>query len=162
MGDKTSLRQGAVAYYYHLKVTNSRSFVPARNCRVMLKQLHRRGPDSQFQPEILVVPLQYAWAPSEWAPVLQTVAGEAVFDFGRIVQSSNFQPTLYTTSTNFRGFVNANEAVRFSLQVIADNYVSPRMQVFEVAWNGKWADTREEMQQNVVIKEVEATNRGSE
>ena len=33
------------SYYYHLKIINERPFVPAKNCRVMLKQLHSRGPD---------------------------------------------------------------------------------------------------------------------
>ena len=54
------------AVFYHLRVHNSRPWVPARNCRVMLRQLHRRGPDDTFHPVKLFVPRQYMWAPSEW------------------------------------------------------------------------------------------------
>jgi len=125
------------AYYYHLKAVNSRRFIPAKNCRVMLRQLHRLGPDREFHPEVMIVHYQYVWAPAEWAPVFQTVADEAVLDFGRISQGDLFRPTLYAWGFNFKGFVNPGDSVRFSLQIVADNYVSPRMQIFQVDWNGK-------------------------
>ncbi len=142
------------AYFYHLKVVNSRHFVPAKNCRVMLRQLHRMGPDREFHAEPLMVPYQYIWSPSEWAPALQTVADEEVFDFGMISEGRPFQPTLYVIGGNFKGFVKRNDSVRFSLQIVADNYVSPKMQVFQVDWNGEWANNPEEMFKNLIIKEV--------
>ena len=120
----------------------------------MLRQLHRRGPDGEFHPEGLTVPLQYVWAPAEWAPALQTVADEAVLDFGRISQSDIFRPTLYITSANFKGFVTSNDSVRFSLQIVADNFVSSKLQIFEVSWNGRWAETAEDMSKNLIISEV--------
>jgi hypothetical protein len=142
------------AYYYHLKVVNYRHFVPARNCRVMLRQLYRLGPDREFHPESLVVPYQYVWSPAEWAPTLQTVADEEVLDFGMIYEGSVFQPTLYVTGADFKGFVKPNDSARFSLQIVADNYVSPKMQIFQVDWNGRWANTPEEMSKNLIISEV--------
>jgi hypothetical protein len=163
-GDRTTLTEydastrkplrSYLAYYYHLKVVNYRPFVPAKNCRVMLRQLHRLGPDREFHPEVLVVPYQYVWSPAEWAPAFQTVADEEVLDFGRISQGGVFQPTLYVIGSNFKGYVNPNDSVRFSLQIVADNYVSPRMQIFQVDWNGKWADTPEDMSKNLIISEV--------
>jgi hypothetical protein len=143
------------AYFYHLKVVNSRRFVPAKNCRVMLRQLYRRGPDREFHPVALAVPYQYTWSPSETAPALQTVADEEVFDFGIIHESDVFRPTLYVVVSNFKGNVNPNDSVRFGLQIVADNYVSPRMQIFQVDWDGKWADTPEEMSEHLIISEID-------
>jgi hypothetical protein len=37
---------------------------------------------------------------------------------------------------------------------VADNYVSPKVQVFEVAWNGKWSENLDDMEKYVTIKEV--------
>ncbi len=120
----------------------------------MLRQLYRKRPDGEFHPEPLMVPYQYVWSPSEWAPTLQTVADEEVLDFGMISEGRAFQPTLYVIGGNFKGFVNRNDSVRFSLQIVADNYVSPKMQVFQVDWNGEWASAPKEMSKNLIIKEV--------
>lgn len=146
-----------IAFYYHLKVVNSRPIVSAKNCRVILRQLHRLGPDRKYHPEALIVPLQYVWSPAEWAPALHTFTDEAVLDFGCISKGDIFRPTLYITSANFKGFVSQNESVRFSLQIVADNFVSPKFQIFEVSWNGKWADTAEEMSKNLIISEINET-----
>jgi hypothetical protein len=143
------------AIYYHLRVDNSRRWVTAKNCRVLLRQLHRRGPDGEFHIIPLVVPLQFVWSPAEWAPTLQTVADNEILDLGAITElSGKFEPKCYVTSANFQGFVGPNEAVRYSLSIVADNYVSPKVQVFEVAWNGKWSENLDDMEKYVTIKEV--------
>src|SRR5437667_1237760 len=36
---------GPRVIFYHLKVSNSRRWSPAANCRVVLKEIYRRGPD---------------------------------------------------------------------------------------------------------------------
>jgi hypothetical protein len=141
--------------FYHLCVQNSRPWFPGKNCRVMLRQLHRRGPDGTFYPVNLVVPRQYMWAPSEWSPALQTVTDSEILDFGRIVSGTGkFEPMLYTFGSDFDGFVKANEAVRYSLQVIADNAKPSLLQIFEVAWNGEWSENLDRMEQNLKIREV--------
>lgn len=142
------------AIYYHLKVTNGRKWSAVHNCRVFLKQLHRRGPDGEFHAVLLVVPLQYVWAPAEWAPIEQSFATEAVLDFGRLVKGSNvFEPTFYVTSANFQGFVAANEAVRYTLQIVAENYGEISEQIFEVAWDGNFSENLDQMR--LVIKEIQ-------
>lgn len=147
------------AYFYHLIVKNSRAFISAKNCRVILKQIHRRGPDGEFHPEKLVVPLQYTWSPAEWSPALQTVAKEEVLYFGRISEGDSFIPTFYITSVNFKGLVKANESIRYSLQIVADNFVSSKLQIFEVSWNGQWGKTSEEMKKNWLSKKLYLMNR---
>lgn len=123
------------AYYYHLTVVNYRSYITAKNCRVMLKQITRKGSDGIFHPETYIVPLQYVWSPSEFSPILQHIKKEAVLDFGRISPNESFTPTLYLTSGNFRGFVDKDETVRYSLEIVAENYISSKYYTYEVNWN---------------------------
>jgi hypothetical protein len=52
-----------VAHWFHLNVTNDRPRVPARNCRVLLKEIYREESDGQFRPAQLSVPRQFAWGP---------------------------------------------------------------------------------------------------
>jgi hypothetical protein len=143
--------------FYHLRVENSRHWIPGKNCRVMLRQIHRRGPNGTFHPVKLIVPVQYMWAPSEWSPSLQTVTDKEVLDFGRLMMGSDkFEPMLYIVGGDFDGFVRANEAVRYGLQVIADNSRPSSLQVYEVAWNGEWAEDLDKTEQNLKVREVRA------
>lgn len=143
--------------FYHLRAHNSRPWVPAKNCRVMLRQVHRRGPDGNFHPVNLVVPLQYMWAPSEWSPTLQTVTDKEVVDLGRLSAGSDrFEPMLYTIGNDFDAFVKANEAVRYGLQVISENARPSPLQIFEIAWNGEWCENLDRMEHNLSIREVDA------
>jgi GH25 family lysozyme M1 (1,4-beta-N-acetylmuramidase) len=77
-----------------------------------------------------------------------------VFDFGSVIEKSqHFIPSLYTVPYEFRGRVGPNEAARYTLQVIADNFVSQNF-VYEVAWNGQWSDNLDNMQQNLTIAKI--------
>ena len=142
--------------YFHLKVVNQRPWLPAENCRVLLKSLTRRGPDGLFHPVSMAVPLQFVWAPSEITPPVITISKEQVLDFGRISEGENrFVPQLYSYSNNFQGFVGSNDVVRFHLEIDATNYSPSKYQVFEVAWDGQWNFESEQMAQHLRIREVE-------
>jgi hypothetical protein len=84
----------------------------------MLVGLSRRDPSNIFQPVPLPVPFQFVWAPSESTPSSITITREQVLDLGYIVENENV-PRLYSIPNNFQGFVGANEAVRFQLQIEA-------------------------------------------
>jgi len=143
------------AIFYHLKVVNKRRWVTVRNCRVLLLALHRKGPDGYFHKIPLVVQLQYIWTPAEFAPILQSFNKEAILDFGKLMEGQKvFQPTLYVIPNNFNGFIGANESVRYTLQVTADNYSGDIEHVFEVSWNGQFSDNMDDMERNLIIKEV--------
>ncbi len=155
-GDPTLLTPGALRImYYHLKVVNLRPYLTVQNCRVLLKGLSRRGPDGNFHAVPMAVPLQFVWAPAEVSPSQVTITKEQVLDFGRIVEGNNrFEPVLYAYANNFQGFVQAGEAVRYFLEVDASNFVSPRPQVFEVAWDGEWHFESENMEHHLRIAEI--------
>jgi hypothetical protein len=146
---------GQRAMYYHLKVVNIRPWLTVHNCRVLLKALSRRGPDGQFHPVPMAVPLQFIWAPSEDTPSEITITNEHVLDFGRLVEGGDrFAPMLRWYANNFEGLVRKNEAVRYYLEINASNFVSRRYYVFEVACDGEWHFEPEKMQQHLRIREI--------
>jgi hypothetical protein len=154
-GDPTTTRDGRRVMYYHLRVVNQRQWLPIHNCRVLLKGLTKRGPDNQFHPVPMAVPLQFVWAPAEITPPVITLVNEQILDFGYVLETEKtFSPTLYSYAHNFKGHVQPNEAVRFQLQIEATNFSSRVYQVFEVAWDGNWSFVPEEMAEHLRIQEI--------
>lgn len=162
---ETDIRTGSIirkytVIYYHLRVENSRRWAVAKNCRVLLREVYKREPNGEFRRLPLVVPLHYVWSPAEWSPALKSVSDNEVLDFGSISEISNrFNPKFYVTSANFEGYVKANEVIRYGLSIVADNFVSPNLQIFEVGWNGKFSENLDEMSRNLNIKEVTDMNK---
>jgi len=141
-------------YYYHLKVVNRRRWRRADNCRVLLKALSRRAPNGVFQPVPMPVPLQFIWAPENVTPSAITIHHEEILDFGLVREGNpRFEPRLYWIPNHFTGFVGANEAIRYSLQIVSDAYVSKTYQVFEVAYDGVWDPVPAQMAMHLTIDE---------
>jgi hypothetical protein len=155
-GTVTQFTGGSRVIYYHLKVANTRHWAVARSCRILLREIWRRGPDQQYHPVPLPVPVQFVWAPAQFAPIVTDISGdEQVFDFGRLIESgTRFEPVLYVTPNDFQGFVGANQAVRYRLEVVAEGLRVGASFVYEVAWNGSWSDNLDAMRQNLTIREV--------
>jgi len=145
---------------YHLRVTNSRDWVSATNCRVILKTMWRRDQNGIFKEAHLACPLVFVWSPSEITPAYLTLRRDHVLDFGSIEKGNNhFRPQLYLYTGNFEGYVHRNEAVRYGLEIESDNFISPRLHVFEVAWNGEWSEDLDRMSKNLEIREVTTERR---
>ncbi|MEW6659946.1 MAG: hypothetical protein AB1424_14905 [Thermodesulfobacteriota bacterium] len=141
--------------FFHLKVVNKRPWLNVENCRVLLKGMSRRGPDGEFYPIPMSVPLQFVWAPAEITPPVVTIVKEQILDLGFIKENENkFIPRLWGTPYTFQGFIGKDEAVRYHMEIEATNFSSPRYQVFEVAWDGTWEYEPEKMQQHLRIKEI--------
>jgi hypothetical protein len=154
-GSVVTLNNGVRSIYYHLKVINRRSSISAINCRVLLKKIWRKAPNGSFLKANLAVPVIYVWAPAEITPPYINLRNEHVLDFGRINQNEKrFQPLLLSYANNFEGFVQPNDTVRFGLEIVSDNFISKRLQIFEVAWNGQWSSNLETMGQNLQIREI--------
>jgi hypothetical protein len=154
-GSLTRFTDGPRVYFYHLRVVNDRPWAVAKNCRVFLRALYKRCPDQQFHPLPFAVPLQYVWSPAETTPTVLNISKDQVLDFGRLPEDADrFTPVLYSYSNNFQGYLGAGEAIRYALEVVGDGFGWRRYQVFEVAWDGQWYDSKEEMSRHLVIKEV--------
>ena len=140
-------------YYRHLRVVNRRPWRRAENCRVLLRAMSRRGPNGIFQPIPMPVPLQFVWTPPDITPSLIPIPREEILDFGYIREGAGlrWQPRLYWTPNNFAGFVGANEAIRYSLQIVSDAYVSETYQVFEVSFDGVWSPVAAQMKMLLTI-----------
>ena len=142
--------------YYHLKVVNSRNWSTAKNCKVLLTEVHLRLPNGQFQRIPLNAFHSFRWTPAELTGLTLDISHDQIFDFGRILEAGNrFEPTLSSYPNNFNGFVTANNAVRYTLKIVAEGYESKKPQVFEVAWNGNWSDNMDIMTRNVTIQEID-------
>lgn len=147
---------GQRVMYYHLKVVNLRPWLTVHNCRVLLKGISRRGPDGRFLAVPMPVPLQFIWANEGDTSQRVTVTKENVLDFGWLIEGAErFNPLLYLYSNDFQGYVEMGQAVRYHLEIDASNFVSPRPQVFEVAWDGEWHYEPERMQHHLRVSEVD-------
>ena len=143
-------------YYRHLRAVNRRPWRRPENCRVLLRAMSRRGPNGIFQPMPVPVPLQFMWTPPDTTPPLVAIYREQILDFGYIRQGADlrWEPRLYWKPGNFAGFVGANEAIRYSLQVVSDAYVSETYQVFQVSYDGHWNPVAAQMVLHLTINEI--------
>ena len=149
------LNNGKRGIFYHLKVVNEKNLICAKNCHVMLTKLWKKDVDGNF-PEIeLPVPLTFVWSPAEFSPPYINLLKDNVLDFGKVIEGEKiFLPILHSYTNNFKGFVHPDETLRFGLEIISENYVSPKPQIFEVYWNGQWNENIEIMKNNLHMQEI--------
>jgi len=140
------------ARYYHLKVTNERRSVSARNVRVMLTQIIKPTLNGTFPQQRLSGPLQLKWQHPEFHVLFSTIGPDDICDLGHVIQDRSFVLLPYIVPNNFEGFLKAGERMRIEVIAVADNAESAPLSL-EISWNGKWSDDTEEMKKNFVIKE---------
>ena len=154
-------------YYFHLRLQNSGN-ATARNCRVLLYDMQDgvRG-ENRFVRHPVPIPLQFTWSPSEMPPLQRDVPSKAMetIDLGFVVgdsthQAGTFQPAFYVTPRGHDYGLTAGGRARYFLGVVADDSVSPRSQVFEVSWDGRWDDDAEIMRKHLVVTELADAVRG--
>jgi len=120
-----------------------------------LTEIQRKHPDGAFHNDPFPVPRQFFWAPSELSPVAVSFSDERIFDFGVLrFSDATFTPTLLPQGGELHANVAAGEAVRYRLEIVADNPHHTAGQLFEVAFNGKCSEDLDEMSRNLVIREV--------
>jgi hypothetical protein len=154
-GNLTRRENGARTVYYHVSVTNTRKWSPARNIRIMLTAIHTKAADGNFVPDRLVHALQLTWAHPEFHEISPTLSDRDIADFGFLDEgASEFTPSLYVRPLDFPGLVAANQSKRFTIVATADNYNSPKPLIIEVSWNGKWIKDTEELMKHLVVREV--------
>lgn len=154
-GNLTSRQSGQRTIYYHVKIVNKRTWSPARRVRILCTSIAKRASDGSFVQEPLLIPVQLTWAFPTFHELLPTIRKDDICDLGFLDENSNqFKLSLYLYPNNFRGFISANEAMRISLVVSADNYTSKSHYVIEISWNGKWSSNLEEMKKYLVVKAI--------
>jgi hypothetical protein len=151
-------RQGR---YYKLRVTNGRSWAPARNTRVVLRSVHKPAANGALVPFPVSGPLQLTW---QWlVPQYPTLgAGEETCTFAHLIQGEpRLAISVYNpVPNNFPGFLGANERMVIEVAAVCDVAESPPL-FLEISWNGRWSDDTSEMRTNVVIKNAGGRMPGS-
>lgn len=141
--------------YYHLKLTNRRTWSPAKRVRILVTGIEKRRPDGTYFPETLIAPLQLTWAFPQFHELLPTVATEDVCDLGFLDEDAQrFNLSLYVVPNNFRGYVEPRQSMRVSVIASAENYEPKSPLILEIAWDGQWSSDMDEMQRHLAIKEV--------
>lgn len=141
--------------YYHLKVINERRWKTLHNCRVLLTEIRRKHPDGEFHIDSFPVPRQFMWAPADLSPIMVDFRTDRIFDFGVLwFPDATYKPALYPQGGQLNPNVGRNEAVRYRLQVVADNLPHHKGQLFEVAFDGTCSEDIDEMSRHLVIREV--------
>ena len=154
-GNLTTRANGTRTVYYHIAVTNARTWSPARNLIVRLIKIETMAADRRFQPERLVHSLQFTWANPQFHEISPTVTSSDMCDFGFIDEGSEgFVPSMYVMPNDFEGIVQAEETRRFTIDATADNYHSKTPLVLEVAWDGTWTADTEQLMRHLVIREI--------
>ncbi len=141
-------------YYRQLKVENGRPSTIAMNCQVRLKHLSRKKSDGGYADIRLPYPLVMSWPPSEYTAWTLTVRREEPVDFGFLEDGKAFICIGRVIPNNFEAFLRAGETMRYGLEIVSDNFVSKKPQVFEVTWNGKWSTDPVEMAGHLQIREI--------
>jgi hypothetical protein len=88
-------------------------------------------------------------------PKRVTVTSDRVFDFGFVVEGARtFSLVLPLRPNDFQGDLWKDQVLRYFLQIDADNFVSPKLQVFEVGWDGQWSFEPEKMEHYLTLREI--------
>jgi len=161
--DQTKTGAGLLRIYHHIHVRNTRQWSPAKNVRIVVQSLMRKGADGTFFPEYLILPLQLCWVFPNSHELLPTIGPEDRCDLGWLEQTpppsagpktiEQFKLSTYITPNNFRGFVRANESIRVIVIALSENAESKPLLV-EISWDGVWSPDREEMERHLVVKQV--------
>ncbi len=137
-GSLAEVLSGTTVIRYHLKVINDKPKYPAKNCRVLLKEIHSLGQDGMFHKDDFPIPRQFKWAPSPSTPYLVTVHKEQILDLGQLSleNETSFIPIIFDLPNLFPGFIEANETKEYHLVIAADNFASSKDYVLRITWNG--------------------------
>ena len=152
-GEKTFWTGNIPTRFYHLHVTNTRQWAPAKNARVVLTSLARMAADDSLTPLRLSGALQLTWQFPQVNPQYAEIGPDHTCDLGFVLADKGFQMSLYVTPNNFQGVVRARERMRVEVQAFADNARS-NVLYLEIAWDGVWSDDTAEMRRHLVVKPV--------
>lgn len=140
-------------WYCHLSLRNASRWA-AKNCRVLLREAYRRGPDGRYDKPIpLYATPQFQWSFPGITPMTPTVVKDKRVDLGCLVQGDTlFRPSLYWWPVYFNGNVAAGESVRYVVEIEAEGLIiRPDSVVIEVSWDGQWSDETEKMREHLTV-----------
>jgi hypothetical protein len=131
--------KAADAWYFGLNVHNGSPWA-AKNCRVLLRALHRQRDDGERRIEPMTIPCPFTWSVLTADPRALTIGPRKSerADFLKIVRSSDvppaltLEPVLAAYTFNFERNLSGGETAWYFVQIDADNLTSEECWVFRV------------------------------
>ena len=142
------------ALYYHLEVSNERTWSPANGVRVLVIGITRRAPDGSYIADPIIADFQLTWAYPEFHELFPTIAaGRERCDLGFLdgPQANQFKLSTYIQPATLRGYVDRNDSVRVTIVASAHNGRSKPI-VVEISWDGTWRDS--EMDRHLMVNDI--------
>jgi hypothetical protein len=146
---------GIRGWYYLIRVANSKPSTPAKNVRLLLTNVYKKGPDGSWREQRFSGPTQVTWRWPQWSPLYATIGPEELSTFGSLLENSNFELQLYWYPNNLQRAIAPNDPTRFQFKAVSDIAESEPLAV-EVAWDGQWAEGSAEIRQHLIVKEIKA------
>jgi hypothetical protein len=151
-GHLTQAQNTVPVRYFHLKVQNARSRVPARIVRVLCTGVSKGPSHVKLQPLGLPVPLQLTWSFPKFHALTPTIANEDTCDFGFLAKKDDrFRLAVYVQPACPDTSVKAGETAEFTVEVDAENCPSASSIRLRVSWDGEWHDDNEIMARHLVV-----------
>lgn len=154
-GEKTRLTDSKGNYvddvrYYYIQVSNGRRWSPAEQTQVFLTRVEELGPTGLWQGRWFGnIPIR--WRDQEIVPLLRTIGPAADCDFCRVEKKGALWLMPVIVPNNLSA--PWTEACKFiaTLQIRSSLADSEILRVL-VTWDGKWADSAEEMKHHFKIR----------
>ena len=152
----TKTTVGQKGWYYLIKVSNMKVSSPARNVRLLLTDVFKRGPEGSWIEQRFSGPTQVTWRWPDLMPLYATIGPEEHSTFGYILQGSNsFRLQLYWYPNNLNPEIPPNDPTRLKFKAVSDTVQSNVLTV-ELAWDGQWVEGSAEMQNHLIVREIRA------
>lgn len=153
-GSLTTRRDGKKARYYSLDVVNKKRTSPAKNVRVLLTGIEKKGPDEKWKPITFSAPVHVTWKWPNITPPYATIGPDEMSTFGFVVEDGKqFELQLYWCPTNLVPAFPSHEPVRLVFKAVSDTVESNALTV-KIAWDGKWKESSNEMQQHLIVESI--------
>jgi hypothetical protein len=154
VGSLTTRGDGKKARYYSLDVINEKRSYPAKNVRVLLTRIEKKGPDGNWKPIKFSAPVHVTWKWPNITPPYTTIGPDEMSTFGFLVEGSpTFDLQLYWCPNNLVPHFPPNDPLRLIFKAVSDTVESDTLTV-QVAWDGKWEEGSNEMQQHLIVKAI--------
>jgi hypothetical protein len=116
--------------------------------------MHKKGPDGSWKEQKFSGPTQVMWRWPQFSPLYTTVGPEEISTFGSLLENAtSFELQLYWCPNNLQSTIPSKEPTRLTFKAVSDTGESKPL-IIDVAWDGIWAEGREEMKDHLVVKEV--------
>lgn len=147
---------GQRGWYYLIKVRNQKASSPAKNVRILLTNILKKGPDGSWIEQRFSGPTQVTWRWPDLMPLYATIGPQENSSFGYLLENSRaFRLQLYWYPNNLTAEIPPNDPTRLKFKAVSDTAQSNVLTI-ELAWDGQWVEGSAEMRDHLAVKEISA------